>query len=55
MKTQCIKSRRNGTKKAVRRIVKQAVAETLASVPPESFKGWHELWREATEAHRRKP
>ena len=34
-------------KKIVRKIVKDAVAETLAGIKPESLRSWEQLWADA--------
>ncbi len=38
--------RSNGTKKFVKRIVKESIAEVLATAPKSAWKSWPELWRE---------
>lgn len=41
------KSASTGTKKFVKRIVKDAITETLATAPKSAWKSWHQLWEEA--------
>lgn len=42
------KPRSTGTKKFVKRIVKDAITETLATAPKGAWKSWHQLWEEAS-------
>ena len=46
-KTARTKPRGTSTKKAVQRIVKESIAETLASTPKGAWKSWHQLWEES--------
>jgi hypothetical protein len=38
---------RLGSNKAVKRIVKDAITETLATAPKGAWKSWTQLWKEA--------
>ena len=40
------KPRSTGTKKFVKRIVKESIAEVLATTPKGAWKSWPELWKE---------
>jgi len=46
-KTPRTKPRSNGTKKFVKRIVKECIAEVLATAPKGVWKSWPQLWEEA--------
>ena len=41
------KPRSNSTKKFVKRIVKESIAEVLATAPKGAWKSWPQLWEEA--------
>ncbi len=46
-KTPRPKSRSTATRKAVKRIMKESIAEVLANTPKDAWKGWTKLWQEA--------
>ena len=46
-KTPRTKARSTGTKKFVKLIVKESIAEVLATTPKSAWKSWPQLWEEA--------
>ncbi len=47
MKTSRTKSRRTATQKAVKRIMKESIADVLANTPKDAWTGLAKLWEEA--------
>jgi hypothetical protein len=47
MKKPHTKPRSTGTKKFAKRIVKESIAEVLATAPKGAWKSWPQLWEEA--------